>query len=77
MNDSNSKKILTDIATALKTVFKKYSKYSRQRGWDTITSKQGEAQIKKIIIDPTNIPVSNFEKLSFKEWLENQTEPKI
>jgi hypothetical protein len=74
--NSSSKKILTDIGKSLKDVFKNYSKYSRQRGWNTITGKEGEIQVKKIILDPNNYPISNFEKLNFKEWL-NQSEPKI
>lgn len=76
MNDGHSKQILTDIGKALTGVFKKYSKYTRQRGWNTVTGKEGSKQVDKIITDPNNYPVTNFTKLNFKEWL-NQTEPKV
>jgi hypothetical protein len=75
-NDTNVKDAIVDIAKSLEVVFKKYSKNTREKAWDKITSKDGEKEIKKIIVDPSR-PVNTFQKLatqkdeSFKNWLEN------
>jgi hypothetical protein len=80
-NDTNLKNAITDIAKNLENVFKKYSKNTRSKAWQKITSKEGEKQVKKILNDP-NIPINTFQKLAtqkeesrstgieFKEWLE-------
>jgi len=70
MNDSSSKKIISDLAKSIKDVFKKYSKNSRQKGWNVIKSAAGEKQISKFIQDP-NYPLSGIERLNFKEWCDN------
>ncbi len=69
-NDNNaaSKKVITDLAKNIQSVFKKYSKFNRERGWKTITSNDGEKQIKRLINDP-NIQLSGFERLTFREWI--------
>jgi hypothetical protein len=76
-NDTNIKNAIVDIAKSLETVFKKYSKSTREKAWDKITSKDGEKEIKKIIVDP-NRPINTFQKLAtqkdesckFSKWLE-------
>lgn len=67
-NNAASKKVITDLAKGIRDVFKKYSKYNRERGWNTITSAEGEKQIRKLITDP-NLQLSGFERLNFKEWV--------
>jgi predicted kinase len=75
-NNSNLKNAIVDIAKSLENVFKKYTKQTREKAWNKITSKDGEKEIKKILIDPTR-QINTFQKLatqneSFKTWLENQ-----
>lgn len=62
-----------DIAKSLEAIFKKYSRQTRVKAWDKITSKEGEKEVKKILNDPTR-QINTFQKLatkneSFKEWL--------
>jgi len=74
-SDTNIKNAIVDIAKSLETVFKKYSKNTREKAWDKIKSKDGEKEIKKILVDPSR-PINTFQKLatqkneSFKNWLE-------
>jgi hypothetical protein len=78
-NDTNVKDAIVDIAKSLETVFKKYSKNTREKAWDKLTSKDGEKEIKKILVDPSR-PINTFQKLAtqkdesinFKDWLVNE-----
>lgn len=77
-NNTNLKDAVVDIAKALESVFKKYSKSTREKAWARITSKDGEKEIKKIIVDP-NRQVNTFQKLatkneSFSAWLDKRNE---
>lgn len=73
---TNTKDAIVDIAKSLETVFKKYTKSTRERAWEKITSKDGEKEIKKILNDP-NRPINTFQKLAnqkdesrkFSNWL--------
>ena len=62
-NDTNVKDAIVDIAKSLETVFKKYSKNTREKAWKKITSKDGEKEVKKIIVDPSR-PINTFQKLA-------------
>ena len=42
-NDTNVKDAIVDIAKSLEIVFKKYSKNTREKAWDKLTSKDGIA----------------------------------
>lgn len=75
-NNSNLKNAIVDIAKSLEGVFKRYTRQTREKAWDKITSKDGEKEIKKILNDPTR-QINTFQKLanqneSFKNWLESQ-----
>lgn len=77
-NDTNVKDAIVDIAKNLETVFRKYTKNTREKAWKKITSKDGEKEIKKIIVDPRR-PINTFQKLAtqkeninFKDWLMNE-----
>ena len=82
-NDTNVKDAIVDIAKSLETVFKKYSKNTREKAWKKITSKDGEKEVKKIIVDPSR-PINTFQKLAtqkecvghkkFSDWLELREE---
>ena len=82
--NSNIKDAVVDIAKSLESVFKKYTKNTREKAWKKITSKDGEKEIKKIIIDPTR-PINTFQKLAtqkdecfvpkkFSDWVEIREE---
>lgn len=73
---SNLRDAIVDIAKSLESVFKKYTRNTREKAWNKITSKDGEKEVKKILQDPTR-QINTFQKLatqneSFKAWLENQ-----
>lgn len=73
---SNLKDAIVDIAKGLESVFKKYTRQTREKAWDKITSKSGEKEVKKILQDPYR-QINTFQKLatqneSFKNWLEYQ-----
>jgi hypothetical protein len=73
-NQTNLKDAIVDIAKSLETVFKKYTRSTRNKAWERITSKKGEAEVKKILLDPKR-QVNTFQKLaneSFSEWLERR-----
>lgn len=73
-NQTNLKDAIVDIAKSLETVFKKYTRSTRNKAWERITSKKGEAEVKKILLDPKK-QVNTFQKLaneSFSEWLERR-----
>jgi hypothetical protein len=89
-NNTNIKNAIVDIAKSLENVFKKYSKNTREKAWKKITSKDGEKEINKILIDP-NRPINTFQKLAtqkdenaiskgkikFHEWLELRENSKV
>ena len=62
-NNTNLKDAIVDIAKSLETVFKKYSRQTRTKAWEKITSKDGEKEVKKILNDP-NRPINTFQKLA-------------
>lgn len=76
---TNIKDAIVDIAKSLESVFKKYSKSTREKAWDKITSKDGEKEIKKILINPSS-PINTFQKLAtqkeyfntmkFSDWMD-------
>lgn len=70
--DTNIQKAVLDIAGSLEKSFRKFSKNTRDKAWDRITSPDGEKEIKKIIQDP-NRQLNTFQKLAFKEWILTQT----
>jgi hypothetical protein len=83
-NKTNTKDAIVDIAKSLENVFKKYSKNTREKAWSKITSKDGEKEIKKIIVDPTR-SINTFQKLAtqkdecfvpkkFSEWMQLREE---
>lgn len=60
------------MASNLSKTFKKFTKNTRTRAWDVITGKDGDKEVKKLLIDP-NRSLNMFSKLSFKEWLETKS----
>lgn len=61
----------TDMASALKDVFKKYTRQTREKAWSKLTSQDGRREMDKLLQDP-NRPLSQFRKLNFAEWLHNE-----
>jgi hypothetical protein len=75
-NKTNVKNAIVDIAKGLESTFKKYSRQTRIKAWEKITSKAGEREIKKILNDPSR-QINTFQKLatkneSFKNWLSQE-----
>lgn len=75
--DTNTRNAIVDMAKALESVFKKYSRQTRTKAWKKLTSEVGLKEMDKLLQDP-NRPVNNFQKLplreSFKEWIEENEE---
>lgn len=77
-NQTNLKDAVVDIAKALESVFKKYSRSTREKAWERVTGREGEKEIKKILVDPHR-QVNTFQKLankneSFSVWLEKRNQ---
>jgi len=70
-SDSNVQQAILDIASNLTKSFKKFSKPTREKAWQRITSADGEKQVKKIINDPSR-QLNTFPQLAFKEWIKTQ-----
>ena len=75
-NQTNLKDAIVDLAKGLEVVFKKYSKGTREKAWERLTGKDGQKEVKKILIDPTR-QINTFQKLankneSFSEWMERR-----
>jgi len=78
-NDTNLRKAIVDIAKELETVFKKYSRQTRIKAWERLTSKEGEKELRKILNDPAR-PINTFQKLAtkneavfgFRDWLDER-----
>ncbi len=76
-NKTNLRNAIVDLAKSLESVFKKYSRQTRNKAWSKITSKQGEKEVKKILNDPDR-PINTFQKLAtessslqLKVWLDD------
>lgn len=69
--DTNLQKAILDIASNLEKSFRKFSKSTREKAWQRLTSADGEKQVKKILVDP-NRQLNTFQQLAFKEWLLNE-----
>ena len=67
--DTNLQKAILDIASNLEKSFRKFSKSTREKAWQRLTSADGEKQVKKILVDP-NRQLNTFQQLAFKEWLD-------
>ena len=75
-NQTNLKDAIVDLAKGLEAVFKKYSKGTREKAWERMSGKEGQKEVKKILIDPTR-QINTFQKLankneSFSEWMEKR-----
>jgi len=76
-SNTSVKDAIVDIAKSLENVFKKYTKNTRTKAWEKITSKDGEKEIKKILNDPAR-QTNTFQKLasqknesrSFGKWIQ-------
>lgn len=69
MSKSSVQFAAADMAKSLVNVFHQYTRHSRTKGFEQLTSNKGMKELKKFLVNP-NRPLSTFRKLSFKEWLE-------
>lgn len=68
---TNKTEAAKDMAKALKGVFEKYSFDSRQKAWEALQKGNGRLAMEKLLIHPSG-PTTGFNKLSFKEWLNEE-----
>lgn len=59
---TNLRDAIMDLARGIESVFRKYTRSTRDKAWRKITGPDGEREIKKILIDPTR-QLSPFGKL--------------
>lgn len=78
-NQTNLKNAIVEIAKSLESVFKKYSRQTRAKAWEKITSKEGEKEVKKILNDPSRqtntfqkLATQNESKEGVKVWLDDE-----
>lgn len=76
-NKTNLRNAIVDLAKSLESVFKKYSRQTRSKAWNRLTSKEGEREVRKILNDPDR-PINTFQKLAtestsidLKVWLDD------
>lgn len=60
---TNLKSAIMDLARGIEAVFRKYTKSTREKAWEKITSRDGEREVKKILNDP-NRQLDPFGKLA-------------
>lgn len=79
---TNLKDAIMDLARGIESAFRKYSRNTREKAWSKIVGKDGEREIKKIMVDPTR-QLSTFAKLvtqkesvkseaSVRMWLDDE-----
>jgi hypothetical protein len=73
---TNLKDAIMDLARSLESVFRKYTKSTREKAWDRITGKEGQREVQKIIVDP-NRQLSIFGKLATQKESFETRGPKI
>lgn len=79
-NDSSRINALEDMAEALRKVFKKYSRQTRQLAWQKLISRRGQQEVEKLMHQPTR-STNRFRTLwsecrDFDSWLLNLRENK-
>lgn len=60
---TNLRDAIMDLARGIESVFRRYTRSTRDKAWEKITSKDGEKEIRKILLDP-NRQLSPFGKLA-------------
>jgi hypothetical protein len=70
MSQADSRQIVKSLLSSMKTLFKNSTRGARQRAWDKFYSERGNAEVRKLINNPS-ITLNHFDAfLTFKEWLE-------
>lgn len=77
---TNLKDAIMELARGIESAFRKYTKSTREKAWKKITSRDGEREIKKILVNP-NRQLNPFAKLAnqresadqgLKVWLDDE-----
>lgn len=71
---SSQKEAIVDMMEKLASVFKKYTRESRRKAWDKLTSPKGKREVNKILTDPYR-PLNQFRQLAllnFREWMDGE-----
>lgn len=76
-NDTGKINALVDMADALRKVFLKYSRSTRAEAWEKITSKKGQKEVEKLLVNPgrslnTIRTLWSESVIDFESWLRNR-----
>ena len=69
MSSGDRRAARVDMASALRDIFKKYTRGARESAWNSMCSKDGQQEMAKLLNNPSR-PISGFRTISFREWLE-------
>lgn len=61
--NSSRMKAVVELGDAIRKAFSKMTRNQRKVSWQTLTSKKGEAEIKRLQVDPF-IPLNRLRKLA-------------
>ena len=73
---SDPRKAAQDMAKALRDVFKQYSYQSRKTAWEALATTKGKKDLDHLLVHPAETKLSDFHKLSFKDWIKSAQAPK-
>jgi hypothetical protein len=76
MLKSDPKSAAVDMAKALRDVFKKYSYQSRIVAWGALSRGNGEKSLEQLLLHPAEAQISDFSKLSFRDWIKSSQSKK-
>lgn len=73
MSKNDARPAIKDLIDAIRSVFKKYTRETREKSWKNgIQSADGKNTIDKLIKNP-NVPIiAPYKLLKFKEFVEQQ-----
>ena len=75
--ETSKQKAIEEIADALRKVFQKYSRGTRDKAWEKIISKKGQKEIEKLLVNPKH-SLNQTRMLwsesvpDFYTWVDNQ-----
>jgi hypothetical protein len=77
-DSTNKQQAIEEIADAIRKVFMKYSRGTRDKAWEKLTSKKGIKEIEKLLVNPqrslgtVRTLWSESELPDFYAWLDNR-----
>lgn len=77
-DSTNKQQAIEEIADAIRKVFQKYSRGTRDKAWEKLSSKKGQQEIAKLLVNPkrslstVRTLWSESQMPDFYAWLDNQ-----